>query len=458
MNREDIRLFEEFVQKKMAETNIPGMSVAVVEDGEITYSRGFGFRDVEAGLPATSRSLYGIGSVTKSFTALAIMQLVEKGLLSLDDPVEKYVPLDLKVMGEPVRVIHLLTHSLGIPALGYAEAFIRGSLQLDTEWIPLASYDDIFTFMKGSTEWAEAKPGEKFFYLNEGYVLLGYIIEKVSGIKYEEYVYKNILGPIGMKRTFFEKELVEKDPDKATAYIITREGKRVRSWFPYGITADGGLISNVLDMARYLTMYMNRGEINGKRILSAKSIEEMEKPRIKTPFETLGGESYGLGWIITPNLYGYKLVGHSGSVLVYTAYAGYVPEKKIGVVLLANASGYPLSLIGLFLLSILLGKNPYDLEPLLFDKILDELRGRYETFKGSMRAIVSRHGDMLSLEMRDKLTETIVPLIPVEKLDPERPRFFTLSRGRRVEAEFYKKDCNWYLIYERYKFKKIGAQ
>ena len=171
----DFTKLEKFIFEKMANTKMPGLSIAVLADNEIVYSRGFGFRDVENGLPATPHTIYGIGSVTKSFTALSIMQLSEKGLLDVEDNIEKYVPIKLKPYGEPIRIKHLLTHSSGIPALAYAEAFIRGALGDDAPWIPIANYEDMFVFLSDAEEWVETKPGEKFFYLNEGYVLLGYI-------------------------------------------------------------------------------------------------------------------------------------------------------------------------------------------------------------------------------------------------------------------------------------------
>ncbi|HIP56711.1 MAG TPA: class A beta-lactamase-related serine hydrolase, partial [Ignisphaera aggregans] len=195
----DTHRLEEFILSKMSETRIPGLSIAIVDRDRVVYARGFGFRDLERGLPSTPETIYGIGSVTKSFTALAIMKLVEEGKLSLDDPVERYVPLKLRSMGEPIRIHHPLTHTSGIAALAYAEAFIRGSLQLDGEtWLPLASPQDVISYMSGYEEWVVDKPGKRFFYLNEGYVLLGYIISKVTGIEYEDYVKQYILRPLSM--------------------------------------------------------------------------------------------------------------------------------------------------------------------------------------------------------------------------------------------------------------------
>ena len=452
----DAHELEEFILDKMSKTKLPGLSISVIAEGEAIYSRGFGFRDVESGLHATPNTLYCIGSVTKSFTALAIMQLVDRGLLSLEDPVSKYLPLKLEPKGEPVKVWHLLTHSSGIPALAYAEALIRSIVGDDGTWIPIASYDDMASFLLGADRWAVARPGEKFFYLNEGYVLLGYIVEKISGEKYEDYVKKHLLEPLEMGRSCFSREEFEREADRAVPYVIDREGRRIRSTYPFGITADGGLISCASELSNYVKMLLGRGRFGEAQVVSRESLEEMEKPRLPVPFTLMGGEAYGFGWIVTPSFFGYKLVGHSGSVLTSTAYVGYLPEKGIGVAVLANASGYPLSYIGTYALALLLGRDPdRELPFVKFDRILDELTGTYNAYKNMVRAEVVRRGDLLYLEMKGKLTELVVPLVP-EKVDEEESVFYTIRAGSKVEATFTRKDGEIELLFERYKFVKSG--
>ncbi|HEY6042302.1 MAG TPA: serine hydrolase domain-containing protein, partial [Anaerolineae bacterium] len=217
---------ESFIFEKIGESKLPGVAAALVQDNQVIWTKGFGFRDIERGLGATPHSLYGIGSITKSFTALAIMQLVERSLLSLDDPVEKYIPFPVKPHGELVRIWHLLTHTSGIPALAYAEAVIRGATGAGQTWLPISGYSDMLTFLRDANEWVLDKPGARWFYLNEGYILLGMIIEVCSGVKYAEYISKYIFEPLGMNRSFFEKQDVERDPDNATPYVVTDDGQR----------------------------------------------------------------------------------------------------------------------------------------------------------------------------------------------------------------------------------------
>ncbi|WP_292000401.1 serine hydrolase [Caldivirga sp.] len=450
----DFSNLEGFVISKMRESRIPGLTLGIVKNGELVYARGFGFKDLERGLPATPRTTYGIGSITKSFTALAVLKLAEEGKLSLQDPVERYVPLRLRPMGEPVLIHHLLTHSSGIPALGYAEAFINGVLGLEETWLPLATPDDVIAFMRESEDWAIAKPGERFFYLNEGYVLLGYIIRKVTGLPYEDYVSKLILKPLGMSRTYFREEEYSSDEDKATPYIIDKEGKHVKGKFPFGITSDGGLLSNIIDMSKYVNMLINRGEFNGVRVLGKDYLELAERKYINVPWRTLGDEGYGYGLIVSDEFFNRRLISHSGSVLVYTSYMAYVPSDKIGVIVMANAEGYPLSRIGLYALTMMIGHDPSkELEVFRREEASARLEGTYESYGGTVRVSVVRQGDYLIMRSVTKYTEESTILVP-EEIKSDYAKYFTLINGAKVYAEFIVKNSGVELIYERFKFTK----
>ncbi|GAB6946775.1 serine hydrolase [Vulcanisaeta sp. JCM 16161] len=448
----DFGEIEEFILDKIRESRLPGLSIGVVRDGELIYARGFGFRDVDKGLPATPRTIYGIGSITKSFTALAILRLVEEGRLSLGDPVDKYVPIKLNPMGT-VTIHHLLTHSSGLPALGYAEAYINGALGLDSNWLPLATPEDVLTFMRNASDWAIAKPGERFFYLNEGYVILGLIIKRVSGMPYEDFVREKILKPLGMTRTYFTAEEVLRDPDAATPYIIDKEGRHIPSRFPFGITSDGGLLSNVIDMARYVSMLINRGELNGVRIVSKELIETAERGYIDVPWRIIGDEKYGYGLIISQDFYGRKLVEHSGNVGVYTADMAYVPSERLGVIIMANAEGYSLSKMGIYVLSKLLGHDPNELRSFIIESINKRLEGTYETYGGTVRVSIQGQGDYLIMRSVTKYTEETTILVP-DEVRRDYARFYTLMNGAKIPAEFFIEGGRVVLIYERFKFIK----
>ena len=159
---------EKKVPVYMSESRMPGFSIAVVKDGKTIYSEGFGSRDPGRNLPATANTLYGIGSITKSFVAIGIMQLVEEGKISLNDPVSKHIPFELGIVGKPITVHHLLTHSLGLPSLASSSVALYRGLGLDTG-IPLGSAKDFYRFVNGAQHEIVAEPGQRFFYHNDAW-------------------------------------------------------------------------------------------------------------------------------------------------------------------------------------------------------------------------------------------------------------------------------------------------
>lgn len=446
----DLTALESFIQERLTKYKFPGMSLALLKNGEVIYSRGFGFRDITESLPATPNTNYCIGSVTKTFTAVATMQLVEKGLVSLEDPANKFVDV---IKSSDIKVYHLLSHTSGIPALGYAEALIDSYYGLSNRWFPIATPDDVISFMRDYSEWLIHRPGERWFYLNEGYVLLGKIIEKVSGVSYESYIKTNILDKLGMRKSYFTRDDYVRDSDRATPYLINKEGKHVRAEPVFGISADGGLFSNVIDLLKFVEALINRGSRDEVEILSRDSVILMEKTFTQLPYETPVADSYGLGLIIRRDFFGRKLVGHSGSVLVYTAYVGYVPDEKIGVAILANASGYPLSLIGGYALAILLGRNPEkELSYVLTERIYERLVGTYKNYKETVRVHVKKSGDMLFLE-EDSRDSSPVPLIP-ERISEDYALFKIHTIASKIPVEFHVKNSKVIMVYDRYELIK----
>jgi len=446
MESSDLAGIEEFILSRMIRHKIPSVTISLLKNNEVIYSKGFGFRNLEEGAPATTSTIYGIGSITKSFTALSILQLVEKGLIDLYDPVNKYLPIQLKSSNSSVTIHHLLTHSSGIPSLGYAEALIDGFMGKGENWLPISSPEDVLTIAKDASSWSIAPPGKRFFYLNTGYVLLGLIVEKLSGIPYEEYVKRNILEKLKMKRTLFYTGDLLKDPDLACGYVLVK-GKFLRKPFPQGISADGGLFSNVMDLSKYLSMFINRSE----EVVSEQSLKLMETPYIEVPWKLFGGESYGYGLIIHPNFLGERLIEHSGSVLTYTSFIGYIPERKVGVAVLENSASYPPSHIGMYALAKAIGADPN--EGLTFIKkedIIGKIEGVYESYKGLIKAKVTTVGDFIVVEPVD--TEKIL-LVP-EEVTEDHVKCYTYEAGVKIPAEFTIHKQGIELILERYRFVK----
>jgi len=247
-----VDFIEWFVPEVMREGKVPGLSIAVVQDGDTIYAEGFGSRDPAKNLPATPDTLYGIGSCTKSFVAMGILQLADKGKLSLDEPVSTYVPLEIGIPGVPITIHNLLTHSSGVPSLASSTVALHRGIGIDTG-IPWGSVNDFYRLVNDAQEEIVCSPGERFFYNNAAFRMLGHIIQEASGTPFHKYITENILEPIGMKRTTLIKAEYEEEPDRMTPHWKKPDGMVYPSKFPYPnvpdnpefsfIAAAGGIIS-----------------------------------------------------------------------------------------------------------------------------------------------------------------------------------------------------------------------
>ena len=444
------KTLEDFIFRKMSDDGIVGLSIATLKDGKPDYKRAFGFRNFVKGTSATPNTIFCLGSLTKSFTSTAIMQLSEKGALSLDDPIGKFLPLELTAMGEPVLIKHLLSHSSGLSALGYAEATLTAVTDFSDHWLPISSPEDLMVFMNGADEWAMAKPGERYAYLNEGYILLGSVIKAVSGMEYADYVKKNILEPLGMKKSTFYESDIEKETDVATPYVSGSNDEKVETRYPYGqMIADGGLMSNVVEMTKFIQMFINNGKLNDINILSDASIKTMIAPKVKTSDIPLGSADdrfYAYGLRIKSGFFGYNLVYHSGSVFGSSAYMGFIPEKGVGVVIMASG-GYFLEDIGEMAIAQLLGVNPDDVPYFKRIEQLESLTGTYTTFRNTSEYEVKRNRGILNLETRFWQRTWTTPLIPVD-LDGDVKRFVVYGLETMTPVEFIWREGELLMFYE----------
>ncbi|WP_062661571.1 serine hydrolase domain-containing protein [Aeropyrum camini] len=362
---------ESFLLDKISRYRMPSLVLAAFRGGDKFYAS-YGYSSIEKGSPASVDTAYGIGSITKSFTALAILSLEEEGELSLDDPVGDHLGVRLEVEGEPITLEHLLTHTSGVPATAYAEALLRGFLGVRGYWKPYSRPWDAVLYLKRAIEegWAVSRPGRRFFYLNEGYVALGIVVERSSGMSYEDYIRQLVFERLGMGGSGF---IGDKLDHAATPY---KPGDKLEPVpLPSGITADGGIMSTARDMLRYVES-LARGEFRG-------FAERMEKPRVRVPWQALGGEAYGYGLIIYPDFSGGSLAGHGGSLLAYTAWMGYSTRLDSGVILLSNTTGYPLAAMGMAVLSSLARGSHLDPRPVRRSRLW---RGLRVTTRGSTRA------------------------------------------------------------------------
>lgn len=247
--------FEAFVESFMEKEQVPGLAVAISRGGEVIYQKGFGVRDRETLEPVTPATIFGIASVSKSFTAAAIMQLAAEGKLSVDDPVVVHLPaFRLSDGSDPsrVKIHHLLSHTTGVPPMTRREELNYFDDHLD--YVASAAYEPL------------GEPGEYFSYCNDTFLLLGAIIERVSGRMFRRYITAELLEPLGMNRSTYSLEEVSRMQDVSVPYVKQPgQSQPLRVEWPSigNYEAGGGIRSNVLDLLKYGELYVKGGAHEG---------------------------------------------------------------------------------------------------------------------------------------------------------------------------------------------------
>ncbi len=298
-------------EQALPKHGIVGSSVAFVENGAIVAREHFGLRDQAGNLPVNDDTIFHWASITKTFTAIGIVQLRDRGLISLDDPIVKYVP-ELRKVSNPfgktsaITIRQLLSHSAGFRA----GTFPWGG---EEAWQPFEppSWEQLSAMMPYTR--LEFAPGTKFSYSNPGYVYLGRVIEDVMEEPFETYIDKEILRPLGMTRAFFDQAPSFLRADKSHSYFVDDAGeKEARFDFDTGITVmNGGLNAPISDMAKYLGLLQGGQDAAAQarydRIIKRASLEEMWTPVVPVS----PGVSMGLAYFLEEHG-GRRFVAHSG--------------------------------------------------------------------------------------------------------------------------------------------------
>jgi len=278
---------DSFIIEQMIDNNSPGISLGIIKDGEVFYSRGYGFRDVVENQAMTADTLYGIGSTTKPMTAIAVMQLVEKGELKLGDPVSKYLDFDIGLGDIPITVHHLLSHTSGVQDLGICTKPFLWHLGDLKSFIPISNSKDFLKIVNMQKKNVRFNPGEIFMYNNDMYYILGLLIETITGKDFEDYIQTNILDPLCMQRTSFEKTKITEDSDHITGYMPKGDdNSKMEILSSRFINAPGGVLSSANEMLKFAKSLL--AEEKGQTLLNSMSIKTMWQSVIPCPYSSTG--------------------------------------------------------------------------------------------------------------------------------------------------------------------------
>ncbi len=280
----------------------PGAAVAVIRDNQVVLTRAYGMANIEGAVANSPATIFRLASITKPFTAIAVLQLMESGKLTLDDPLSKYIS-DYP-SAATVRISHLLHHTAGIPDFTPIDEVKKRPLEFE--------------------------PGTRLSYSNNGYLLLGHIIEKVSGQSWGDYLRDHIFLPLEMTHSGFDRTVIL--PGRATGYLL-KDG--AYSAIPPSDARDaysaGGLYSTVEDMVRWTQA------LTTSKVLRRETIEQAWTPGLLTD----GRKTvYGFGWILT-TYRGLREIGHGGDITGFNSYVAHYPDERLTIVVLSNAGMRP---------------------------------------------------------------------------------------------------------------------
>src|SRR6266480_18148 len=311
------------IKEEVQQGRLPGFALGVVKNGKLIYAKGFGVAKLGGTTAITSKSLFHLASVTKTFVAMAIMQLSENAKIDLDAPVIRYLPY-FRLDDERYKTItirQMLSHTSGIPDTvnynwdkpeydaGALERFVRS----------IADQKLVFA------------PGEKFAYSNTAYEMLGDVIAKVSGESFEDYVQHNILTPVGMK----DSSLLVREANSqllTSPHVMENNQVVVSKVFPYNRahSPSSTLYSSIEDMSRWAIANLNHGELDGHRILKRETLDLMWRPVV----DALSMKE-GISWFTTEKQ-GHRLVLHSGGDVGFESLVVLAPEDGVAVVAMSN--------------------------------------------------------------------------------------------------------------------------
>jgi CubicO group peptidase (beta-lactamase class C family) len=371
--QDNLPRMEQVIQSYVSSKQFMG-SVLVARGETVLLDKGYGFANLEWDIPNSPTTKFRLGSLTKQFTAASILLLEERGKLKVEDPVKKYMP-DAPPAWDKVTIYNLLTHTSGIPSFtGFPD-------YASTEAIPTTPEKLVARFRDKPLEF---QPGEKWNYSNSGYVLLGYLIEKISGEGYEKFVQENIFTPLGMKDSGYDSNsaIIR---HRAAGYTPGPNGPQNTGFIHMSIPfSAGGLYSTTEDLLRW-----EQGLFGGK-VLAPAALEKMT-----TPFK----QDYACGLAVS-TVNGHKLIAHGGGIEGFNTSLSYYPDDKLTVVVLSNLNGSVPEEIARNMAalahgeSVVLAKERKEIT--VSPKILADYVGSYELSPGFIMVVTFENGQLMT--------------------------------------------------------------
>jgi len=356
-------------------TGEPGGTALVSRKGQIIYKKAFGMANIELNIPMQTENVFRIGSISKQFTAVAILQLMEQGKLGLQDEITKFIP-DYPTHGHKITIEHLLTHTSGIQSYTGMKDFDAIS-RLDKK------PEELITFFKNQP--MEFAPGTKWNYNNSGYFLLGYIIEKVSGKSYSEYVEENIFKPIGMTNSYYgsDSRIIK---NRAAAYSKNENefvnAEPLSMTLPY---AAGSLQSTVDDLYKW------NQAIHGYKLVKKESLD-----KAFTPYILADGKKtdYGYGWSLG-NIQGSPTIEHGGGIPGFLTMGIYLPKEDVFVAVFSNCNCKSPDEVAVKLAGLAIGR-PFEYKEINADTlVMKQCMGVYEMAGSDEKRYITLTGGKL---------------------------------------------------------------
>lgn len=329
--------YDDLAKVILEDWKVPGMAVAIVQDGAVVHSSGYGYRDLENRNPVDENTVFAIGSTSKAFTGATVGILVDRGLLDWYEPVRKYIPefaLRDPFAAERMTVRDLLSHRSGLPrhdALWYGSPFSRKELIQRLQYLqPSADFRTAFQ------------------YQNLMFMTAGYLVGKISGQTWEVFTEENILKPLGMTGTSLSVEGIRENGNAAKPYSTGQKGHKLLEYRNLdAISPAGGINSCLKDLVKWLRVHLEGGSCENVRIISGENLRQIHTPvtyienahsRMLQHFPEIGPESYALGWFVH-EYRGHKLVRHGGHIDGFSTQISFMPDINAGVIVLSNIGG-----------------------------------------------------------------------------------------------------------------------